>query len=122
MGSPAGIINTSLLTADFNSTNGEVSTRYGRYGSYRGSFDYNHVVLDGELAVRVAGLYSETKYQQKPAYAEDSRLYATATYEPKFLRTRSSRTTIRVNAEVGDITSNRPRTVTPGDNIHALVH
>jgi len=117
LGSPAGIINTNLIMADFTSDHGEASTRYGRYGSYRGSFDYNRVILDGELAVRVAGLYAETKYQQKPAYEEDSRYFATATYEPKFLRTRSSRTTIRVNAEVGDITSNRPRTVTPGDNI-----
>ncbi|MEQ9823994.1 MAG: TonB-dependent receptor plug domain-containing protein [Puniceicoccaceae bacterium] len=117
LGSPAGIINTAVRTADFTETNGEVSARFGRYGSYRGTLDYNRVVLDNELAVRVSALMSETKYQQKPAFAEDERLYFAAKYEPKFLRTDSARTTIRINAEVGDITSNRPRTVTPGDNI-----
>ena len=117
LGSPAGIINTALKTANFSKNAGELSARIGRWGSYRGTIDYNHVVLDNELAVRVAALTSKTKYQQKPAFADDDRYYVAATYEPKFLKMGSSRTTISVNAEVGEITSNRPRTVTPGDNI-----
>ncbi len=117
LGSPAGIINTGLKSANFSENAGEISTRVGRYGSYRGSFDYNRVILDKELAVRVAALKSKTKYQQKPAFSDDERYYMTAKYEPEFLKKGSSRTTISFNAEVGDITSNRPRTVTPGDNI-----
>src|SRR5690606_29771597 len=31
LGSPAGIINTAVRTADFTETNGEVSARFGRY-------------------------------------------------------------------------------------------
>ncbi|MBN2233765.1 MAG: TonB-dependent receptor [Opitutales bacterium] len=117
LGSPAGIINTDLKDGDFTKSFGEVEARYGRFGSYRGSLDYNHVVLEDELAVRIAGMMGETKYQQKPAFSEENRRFAAVKYEPKFLKKGSARTTIRVNAEVGEITSNRPRMVTPGDNI-----
>ena len=117
LGSPAGIINTDLKDGDFSESFGEVEARYGRFGSYRGSLDYNHVVMEDELAVRIAGMMSETKYQQKPAFSEENRRFAAVKYEPKFLKKGSARTTIRVNAEVGEITSNRPRMVTPGDNI-----
>ncbi len=117
LGSPAGIINTDLKDADFNSNFGEVEARWGRFGSYRGSLDINRVILADELSVRVAALNQKTKYQQKPAYADDERYYAAAKYQPKFLNTDTSRTVLRVNAETGKINSNRPRTVTPGDMI-----
>lgn len=117
LGSPSGIINTDLKDADFSENFGEVEGRFGRFGSYRGSLDYNRVVLEDELAVRIAGMMGETKYQQKPAFSEENRRFAAVKYEPKFLKKGSARTTIRMNAEVGEITSNRPRMVTPGDNI-----
>ncbi|MBN2233764.1 MAG: TonB-dependent receptor [Opitutales bacterium] len=117
LGSPAGIINTDLKDADFGKNFGEVEARYGRFGSYRGALDVNRIIMDNELAVRAAVLYADTKYQQKPAYAEDERYYAAVKYEPSFLKKGSARTTLRMNAEVGDLTSNRPRTVTPADMI-----
>lgn len=117
LGSPAGIINTDLIDADFNKNFGEIGTRFGRFNSYRGTIDINRIILEDELSIRVAALTQKTKYQQKPAYTDDDRYYAALKYEPKFLDTKSTRTTIRINAEVGEITSNRPRTVTPGDMI-----
>jgi outer membrane receptor protein involved in Fe transport len=117
LGSPAGIINTDLKDADFAKDFGEVEMRWGRFDSYRGSLDINQILLDDELAVRVDALKKKQYFQQKPAYSEDERYYAALKYEPKFLKTDSARTTLKVKAESGEITSNRPRALTPGDQI-----
>lgn len=117
LGSPAGIINTDMKDAQLYKDSAELETRYGRFGSYRGSLDVNYVVLEDELAVRLIGLTDKNKYKQEPAQAEDKRIYGSVRYQPKFLNKNGMRTTISVNSEVGGIESNNPRTVTPGDNI-----
>jgi outer membrane receptor protein involved in Fe transport len=67
VGSPAGIVNTSTNGASFK-TGGKLETRFGSFGSFRSSFDYNHVLLDNQLALRVSLLDDDTKYRQEPAY------------------------------------------------------
>ncbi len=116
IGRPAGIINSSLNGASF-ATQGNVEVRLGSYGSYRASFDYNKVLLDDELALRVSSLYDDTKYRQKPAFQLDERIFLSGRFDPKFLRFDGARTTIRVNYEKGDIDANRPRILPPGDLI-----
>ncbi len=116
MGSPAGIINASLNSADFADKN-TVEFRTGSYGSMRASLDLNKVLLDDELALRVSALDDNTKYRQDPAFNHDKRLYAALRYDPKFMRFEGARTTIKANYETGKIKANRPRVLPPGDLI-----
>lgn len=118
IGSPAGIVNTSLVEPVFDNM-GKFEVRFDENGSLRLVGDYNAVVIDGELAVRVIGLSNKEKYQQKPAFKDDQRVFASARWEPKFLQIGSSRTIIKANYESGQIDSNYPRTLPPIDRITA---
>lgn len=114
IGSPAGIINASINTAGYK-TEGRVENRVGSFGSVRNSFDYNHVIIPQQLAVRVSGLYDDTKYRQQPAYNLDRRLFGAARWDPKLLE--NGRTSIRANYEHGSVRANRPRTLPPVDRL-----
>jgi outer membrane receptor for ferric coprogen and ferric-rhodotorulic acid len=114
IGSPAGIINASANTAGYK-TEGKVENRLGSFGSARSSFDYNYVVVPEQLSVRVASLYDDTQYRQKPAYNLDRRLFAAARWDPKLFE--NGHTTIRASYEGGDVKANRPRTLPPIDKI-----
>jgi outer membrane receptor protein involved in Fe transport len=71
VGSPSGISNVSTNNAIF-SNSGSVEAHYGSYGSTRGSLDYNRMLIDNELAVRVDLVDNREVYQQKPAYNDSS--------------------------------------------------
>ncbi|MDP0499818.1 MAG: TonB-dependent receptor plug domain-containing protein [Verrucomicrobiota bacterium JB022] len=116
IGSPAGIINTNLREAQYN-TMGEVEYRFSEHDSHRVSGDYNVEVLDDELAVRVIGLYEDEKFQQKPAFERDKRVFGSARWDPKLLKFENASTTIKFNYENGEIRSNRPRSTPPIDRI-----
>jgi outer membrane receptor protein involved in Fe transport len=116
MGSPAGIINTTTKTAQYRNF-GEVEFRYGSYGANRVSLDYNHALLEDELALRVNLVRNDEQYKQNPAYSLDRRVFATGRYEPKFLNRGDHKTTVKVNYESGSVRSNNPRVITPIDMI-----
>ena len=116
IGSPAGIINSSVNAASFKDE-GKVELRYGSYGAARASLDYNKVILDDELALRVDALDDFTRFRQKPAYNRDRRIFGALRFDPKFFRFDGARTTVRINYENGKIVANRPRTLPPGDSI-----
>lgn len=115
VGSPAGIINTSINTATFKNSN-KIENRVGRYGSVRTSGDFNYVALKNTLSFRAAFLDDDTKYQQKPAFNHDKRLFAAMRYEPKIFG-EGAHTTIRANYENGNVNANRPRSLPPIDAI-----
>src|SRR5262245_12627076 len=52
LGSPAGIINSSLIKGDLRKTKTSLQYRTDQYGSYRGSFDHNQMLIRDKLAVR----------------------------------------------------------------------
>ena len=116
LGNPSGIINAGLNPASFKDSN-KIEARFDGYGSYRGSVDFNRVLLENELAIRVSALDDETYYQEKPAYNRDKRLYGALRYEPAFLSKAGAHTSLRLNVEAGDIDANRPRTLPPIDRI-----
>lgn len=116
LGSPAGIINTTTNSASFKEKT-TIEARYGSYGSYRGVLDINHVLRKDELAVRFEAMRDDTEYRQDPAFNLDKRYYAALRFDPAFLNKGSAHTSLRVNYEYGDITANRPRSLTPRDNI-----
>lgn len=115
VGSPAGIVNTVTKSANYKNA-GEIETRVGSYGSIRGTVDVNRSIIDDVLAVRVIGLYDNTKYQQKPAFQRDQRIFGTVRWEPKLFG-KESNTSIRANFEHGNVKANRPRQLPPIDNI-----
>jgi outer membrane receptor protein involved in Fe transport len=115
-GSPAGLINTRTKQAGFRNT-GEVDVRFGKYGTTRATLDINRVIIRDELAIRVAALRENEKFQQDPAYELDKRIYAALRYEPAFLKRGSARTIFRATFEDGGVESNRPRSLPPYDFI-----
>jgi len=116
LGSPAGVINATLDEAFFNNS-GQYEFEYDKYGSFRHSATYNRVILEDELAVMVAALDNRQKFQQKPAFSDDQRVYFAVKYQPKFMNSESTYFAITANFENGNIDSNRPRTLTPTDRV-----
>jgi hypothetical protein len=116
IGSPAGIINASVNAASFADAY-KFENRVGSFGTVRNSFDLNRVLIPGELAVRVAGLDDDTKYQQDPAFDHDRRIYGAVRWDPQFFGKGSGTTSIRANFERGEVKANRPRVLPPEDLI-----
>lgn len=116
IGSPAGIVNSSVNTAGFQDAN-LVELRYGSFGSTREVVDFNKVILEDELAVRLVGLNDETKFKQKPAFSHDKRVFGAVRFDPKFLKRNGMSTSIRGNFESGNVVANRPRIIPPVDAI-----
>jgi outer membrane receptor protein involved in Fe transport len=119
VGSPAGIINTSTTAAELDKTTASVELSGGSYGSSRGSFDFNPVVVPHELAFRVAAVRNNEKYQQNFAYTDTNRRYVAGTWDVKALRNRGvlDSTVLRASFESGEILANNPRLLPPSDRL-----
>lgn len=115
VGSPAGIINTSLNGAAFKNSN-KVENRIDKWGSLRNSADFNYVILKNELAVRLSLLDDNSKYQQANAYNHDRRVYGAVRYVPNWF-SEGSETMIRANYEQGNVKANRPRSLPAIDGL-----
>jgi outer membrane receptor protein involved in Fe transport len=116
MGSPAGIINTRSKQAMFTNAN-EATFRIGSYGANRQTLDLNRVLIENQLAVRVAALRNDDQFKQEPAFSKDERLYGAIRFEPAFLKRAGMRTILKTNYEAGRVRSNNPRTLPPIDLI-----
>lgn len=117
LGSPAGVINGTTDSANFDRNRGEVGVRVDQFGSVRGHLNYNHVLIPGELALRAAVLKDDRKFRQEPAFQDDERQYLAASWRPKQLNNRDTLFQVSGNFENVNLRSNRPRTVTPLDYI-----
>jgi hypothetical protein len=116
LGSPAGIINASLNQATFHN-GGSVEARWGSFGTRRVSLDWNQVLLDQQLAIRLDGLDDDTRYRQTPAYSRDQRVFITARWDPRMFRNKTAQTSVRANYEHGRSKANQPRVLPPDDRI-----
>jgi len=114
-GSPAGIINVSTNGASFtNSYN--VTNRFDEYGSLRDSATLNQEIIPGVLAIRLAALQDNEKYEQAFAFNNTTRYYGAFRFDPKLFG-KDSHTSIRGNYEYGNQTSDNPRSLPPTDEI-----
>ncbi len=116
LGSPAGIVNASTNQAEFLNR-GYVEARTGSYGSNRASIDLNHQLIENVLAFRVDGVWDDEKYDQKPAFQNDKRIYGALRFDPQLFRNQGFRSSLKVNWEHGEINANRPRSIPPNDSI-----
>lgn len=115
LGSPAGIINTGMRSAEFRNT-GSADFRFGSYGSTRETLDANVQIVPKMLAIRIDVMKKNEKFQQDPAFENSKRIYGALRYEPKLFGD-SFKTVFKVNFEKGDIDANRPRITPPTDRI-----
>jgi len=116
LGSPAGIVNAATHNAEFTNM-GNVENRIGSYGTVRDSIDINQELFPGVLAIRVDGLWDNHKYEQKQAFQNDKRYFATVRFDPQLFRNPSFHTSIKLKFEKGDIKADRPRIIPPQDSI-----
>ena len=118
LGSPAGVVNTTIDGAEFRN-GGELDTQVDQFGSFRLGFEYNQVLIEGQLAARVAVLHNEKKFRQHPAFSDDKRLFGALAYRPAALNRNGMTFEISGNYEHGSIDSNRPRILPPLDQVSA---
>lgn len=111
VGSPAGVVDTSLLRPNLRRDSHKVELRYGSHDSFRQSIDFNRVLVPGKLALRIAALNDNEEFNQRPAFEEKKRIYGAVTAEP------FKSTAVRVNFESGRSNANRPITLLPFSSI-----
>jgi len=111
LGSPGGVLESSLKKANVHNNRFEFTTEVGRFGTFRQTADINKVLIEDKLAVRMASLYEEEEFQQDEAFEDDFRFYGNLVYRP------FKNTAIRISGEKGDIDANRPRTETIADRL-----
>jgi hypothetical protein len=109
LGSPAGMVNQTVMQANLDKNTAQMQLRTDQYGSYRGSLNFNRVVLKGKLAIAGAVLYNNEQFNRKPSYDLTHRQYGAITYKP------FKKTTIRAFAEAYTNSANRPNFITPRD-------
>jgi len=113
VGSPAGIINSSLNDASFK-TAYHYDVRVDEYGSLRNVIDLNQNIVPGLLSIRVAAVRDNELFEQKPAFENTKREYAALRFDPKLFG-ENSHTSIRLKFEQGSVASNEPRSIPPID-------
>lgn len=111
LGSPSGTINTNLSPANLTRNTNQTQLRVDDLGSWRTSLNFNRILWRDRLAIRVAALYSDQKFAQKPSYDYTRRLYAAVTAKP------FKSTTIHAKAEVYHEDRQAPNSLTPRDGV-----
>lgn len=114
IGSPAGVVDTTLVQADAARTRSRVEYRFGDNSSNRATLDHNQVIVPGKLAARIAALEDRERFDQRPAYEDKRRIYGTAVARP------FSSMALRASFETARTRANRPITVLPFDSISSF--
>lgn len=109
LGSPAGIVNQTTAQAGVRKDTYNVSTRFDHNGSYRGSFNFNKVLIADKLGIYGALVFDNHQFERRPSYDKTQREYAAITYKP------FSKTTLRANFERYRNNNRRPNSLTPRD-------
>lgn len=113
LGSPAGLIDSSLKVPNMVKRADFVELQVGSYGSFRQVLDADQTLIPNVLGVRVIGLNDTEKYRQKYTFNHDKRLYAAVRYQPKLAE--GVFTQLDVQGESGRVSADRPIAGTPGD-------
>ena len=118
IGSPGGVIDSSLATASRSDTFTELQVRLGEHGGNRTILKHNQVLLEGRLGVYFAGLRQRHEYQQRPAFEDSDRYYIA--FEALLHEGGDGalgNTILRGNFEDGHIESERPQSVMHNNSI-----
>lgn len=107
IGSPAGVVESTLLLPNLTKNRGKIEVRVSENSTLRSTVDINRVMIEKKLAIRLAGLYEDERYDQRPAFEKKERMYGALTYTP------FKASALRINFESGRTSANRPITVLP---------
>jgi hypothetical protein len=110
IGSPAGVIDTTLVGASLLKDTNKVVHRYGDTGSNRLSLALNRVLLPQKLALRINAVRDDERYLQKPAFENKERIFGAVKYQPL------KSTTLTASFENGRTTAARPLANLPYDS------
>lgn len=110
LGRPGGIINSGLIQALTNRTKTKVEVQIDQESSRRFVLDHNHVLKRDFLALRVATLQSDQRFQIQPAYIRNERYFLTGTLRPW------KGAQFRASTEMAKQRSNKPHTAPPMDS------
>ncbi|MDA1067233.1 MAG: hypothetical protein O3C43_12095 [Verrucomicrobia bacterium] len=110
-GQPAGVLDVTLNRAEISEDFGKISFQVDSFEGHRVALDYNKVLIEDKLAIRVALLNKDTKQDWKPNFDEDQRVYATITYKP------FENTTIMAHFEHAERDFSRVNRFLPYDNV-----
>lgn len=113
-GSPAGVVETSLIQADTRRDRNTVVARYGDNDSIRASIDLNRVLLPQKLALRISALRDNNEFDQRPAFEDKRRIFGAVAYRP------ARSTALRASFESGNTLANRPITILPYNSISSF--
>ena len=113
LGSPGGIINAAIDKAQTHRTFGELNLKWDEFGTLRTSLNYNKVLLEDKLALRVAFLDSDKKFEQSQAFYDEERYFVAATWRPL------ENTVIRMNYEQGEASGSKPDLGSVTDRVSA---
>ena len=114
LGSPAGVVNATTNDAQFRNF-GKFEFTFDKFSSQRYVLDYNRNLVPGQAALRVTLLRNDQQFRQDPAFQLDERVYVAAKIKPNVFNRNGTTFEVTGNYEHGNIDSNRPRVVTPGD-------
>ena len=111
VGSPAGVVESSLLRPNLTQNKNRTEVRVGDNSSLRSSVDFNRVLIRKQLAFRLAALDEDERFNQRPSFEKKQRIYGALTWSP------FATTSFRTNFETGRTRANRPITVLPFNSI-----
>ena len=119
VGSPGGVIDYSMKRPLLGAGRNEVSVRIGQRGTHRETGDFNVVLIEDRLAIRINLLNETTNYRQEPAYEDDQRIFGAI--EGILFENRQSNflgaTRIKANFETAEVKATPPNVVAPTDNV-----
>jgi len=117
LGSPGGVINNSTAKAQIGTDTGQVRFRVDHRGGHRESLNVNKTIVEDRLAIRVAMLNENIKWQQEPANESDQRFFVA--WDAVLLENEGvdwlGKTRFRGSFEAGEIDRNAPDVIPPTD-------
>ncbi len=111
LGTGSGVVNLVRSSANVQRRAANISGRVDSTGGVRGSFDFNQPLIQGKLAIRVAGVTQDKAFEREPSFDDTRRLYGAVTWKP------TKNATFRISGEHYTRKAQVPNFVTPRDFI-----
>ncbi len=111
LGSGSGTVNLVPSSANVRNRSLTLSGRADSTGGIRGSVDLNYPLIHDMLALRIAAVTDNKRFEREPSYDDTERLFGALTYKP------FKKTTLRISAENYHREAQRPNYLTPQETI-----
>ncbi|MFT3831077.1 MAG: TonB-dependent receptor [Opitutaceae bacterium] len=111
LGNPGGTVNQVSASANMQRSRGQVVARVDDQGGYRGSIDWNQVLIPNKLAIRVSDVYQKDEFVRKPSGVTTERLNVMLKAQP------FKGTTITGSVFTYKMHGNRPNYTPPRDYV-----